>query len=130
MKKVVYVGLSCIAPFAILAATLFIARAEFSYGIAQVIQYRYAFYSFTVVAVCIELRVRMGYRLQRTALFWLHLSCAIPLFVLLAVLAFVLLPAWVSISEGILFAIVLCTGVVLYTRGLRKELFTKYSAKL
>jgi hypothetical protein len=129
MKKALYIGLSCIAPLAILAATIFIVRAEISSGITQMIQYRYAFYSFAVVALCIELRVRMGYRLQRTSLFRLHLSCAVPLFILLAVLAYVLLPAWISLLEGFLFAIVLCTGVILYTRGLRKELFTKYSAK-
>jgi hypothetical protein len=130
MKKKAYILLSCIAPLAVLIAALFIANADVHSGMQQMIQYRYAFYSFVIVAMCIEIRVRMRFRLQRTRLFWVHLSCAVPFFLILGILAFFIMPFSVSIVEGALFIVVLCTGVVLYTRGLRKELFTKNSEKI
>jgi hypothetical protein len=100
MKKKAYILLSCIAPLAVLIAALFIANADVHSGMQQMIQYRYAFYSFVIVAMCIEIRVRMRFRLQRTRLFWVHLSCAVPFFLILGILAFFIMPFSVSIVEG------------------------------
>ncbi len=117
-----YIGLSAIAPLAIAAAGFSLIRAVLETPSAALFWYRLAFYSFFIVALCIEGRVRLGYRLVRTQMFWIHLSCAIPFFLLLGTLAYMPMPLWTSYLELILFLIVLSTGSVLFHRGLRKEL--------
>lgn len=122
IRKALYIGLSLIAPLAIIAASYCLIRAVFGTSLSGTLWYRSAFYSFFIVSICIEGRVRLGYRLQRTRLFWIHLSCAVPFFLLLGALAFIPMPLWVGYIELILFTVVLGTGSILFHRGLRKEL--------
>jgi hypothetical protein len=92
--------------------------------------HRAAFLFFLLSAACIEARVRMGYRLPHKRLFWIHLSAAIPFFLLLGALSFAPLtfPAWLGYLDFILFIVTLPTGVVLFTRGVSERFREDYSA--
>ena len=122
IRKTLYIGLSIVAPLAIATAAFCLIRAILETSSSQLFWYRLAFYSFFLVALCIEGRVRLGYRLVRTRLFWVHFSCAVPFLLLLGTLALLSLPVWISYLQLILFLIVLGTGSVLFHRGLQKEL--------
>jgi hypothetical protein len=118
--------LSVVAPIAILSATFFIFEATaLNFPDARMRAYQYCFASFCIIALCIETRVRMGYRLPRGPLFWVHLPCAVVFFVFLGALAFIQLPRIVGFFELGLFLIVLGTGAVLFYRGLNATLSSR-----
>lgn len=117
MKHRMYMLLSFVALVAILSATYFMVHT-LSVDTA-LLWHRCAFASFLLSALCIEGRVRMGYRLPRGMLFGMHLSVAIPFFVLLGVLSLYSLPLWVSYTAFVGFCITLGTGAVLFTHGMK-----------
>ena len=107
---------------AVVSAFYFFIQATFEVGSAQIPYYRAAFFSFVIIIICIESRVRMGYRLPRGLLFGIHLSCSIPFFLLLGIIAFFPVAIWLIYIADILSIIMITTGIILFTRGLRNEL--------
>src|SRR6185295_5053009 len=83
MKHRLYMILSFVALVAILSASYFMVHTLSTDD--ALLWHRCAFVSFLISALCIEGRVRMGYRLPRGVLFSTHLSAAIPFFVLLGI---------------------------------------------
>ncbi len=125
-----YLFLSILAPLAILSATFFIFEASaLNAPNAQMHAYQACFTSFFIIALCIEMRVRMGFKLPRGRLFWVHLPCAISFFLLLGALSIFTLPRWVDFLELGLFLVVLSTGSVLFYRGLMQTLSTTMTNK-
>ncbi len=115
--------LSFLLPFAVISASFFIFQATFnSAGIEHTSAYQLCFLSFLAISVCIETRVRMGYRLARGSIFWIHLPTALLFFGLLATLAVIALPRWVELVAFSLFLIVLSTGFILFYKGLHQTL--------
>lgn len=117
MRYHLYKVLSFIAALAVLSATYFMLRSLAVTGPAAMLEHRAAFFSFIISVLCIETRVRMGYRLPRGPLFWTHLCVAIPFCILLSSISFVMLPAWLGYLCFVLFCVTLGTGVVLFGRG-------------
>lgn len=83
--------------------------------------YRIAWAFVLVLILCAEARVQFKERLARTALFYVHLSAAIPFFIALTVLAFAFKSMWLEILTACLAAVVFATGTVLWHRGMQKQ---------
>ncbi len=117
--------LSFILPFAVISASFFIFQATFnSAGIEHMRVYQLCFLSFLAISVCIETRVRMGYRLARGPIFWIHLPTALLFFGLLATLAVIPLPRWTEFVAFGLFLVVLSTGLILFYKGIHQTFRT------
>lgn len=81
--------------------------------------HRAALISFLILTLCIETRVRMGFKLPRGLLFASHMLAAIPFFLLLCALSFLTLPHWLTYLAFVLFCATLGTGAVLFSHGMR-----------
>ncbi|MBM3261205.1 hypothetical protein FJY93_02195 [Candidatus Kaiserbacteria bacterium] len=122
VEKVRYLALSAISTIILCLATYFIVQAMTSHAVDQASWYRLAWYTFVVLILLIKLRVKMGLRLPRGALFHIHLASAISLFVALALLAFWDQPLLLAYLMWLLYATALVTGTVLFYRGTMKAL--------
>lgn len=109
--------LSAISMIVLIAATVFVIEALMSADAERTHWYRLAFYAFIFLILLIKLRIRMGFRILRGALFHVHLSSAVLFFFSLAVLAFWVQPTWLTNSMSALFAVALATGTILFWRG-------------
>lgn len=116
IKYRMYLVLSIIALAAISAGSYFMLHTLLATN-GSLATHKAAFACFLISALCIEGRVRMGYRLSRGTLFWTHLSAAIPFFTLLGVLAFIPLAPWLSVLCFVVFLATLGTGAVLFSRS-------------
>ena len=125
-RTILYYALSIIGLGAVLSATTALSMALLSEGSVTFLL-RVGLASFAISTLCIESRIRMGYRLDRTMLFWTHLTFATPFFVLLGLVVFLQLPIPYFYVDYLLFIGVLATGSVLYHRGMMQTLRKKDS---
>ena len=109
--------LSSAALAAILAASYFMLRALSADEAARMLEYRATFLAFLIIVLCMEVRVRMGFRLPRGRLFVIHLIAAIPFLLLLGALSFMSLAPWADLLCFALFLVTLGTGSVLFGRN-------------
>ena len=88
----------------------------------QALWIRIALACFAISTMCIELRVRMGYRLRRGRLFIAHLSFAIPFFVMMvAYVLYTNLPISGRFVLFFLYTGTLATGGILFKRGYKSR---------
>ncbi|MDR3571005.1 MAG: hypothetical protein P4L81_02295 [Candidatus Pacebacteria bacterium] len=78
-------------------------------------------YAFIIV-LAMETRAQTGDRVDRTTIFWTHLSAAIPFFVALSVLAFVTHPQWLMLLTAAAGIAAFYTGGILWYRGLQARM--------
>jgi len=121
-KKNLYLILSTITTAIVLAATIVIIAAIHSTGPYRAHLYLMAVYDFALVILLIKLRVRMGYRIPRGRLFYIHLASAIAFFVSLMTLAFWSQPDWLEYLMWTLYMTALVTGSVLFYRSTMQAL--------
>jgi hypothetical protein len=77
-------------------------------------EYRLSLAALVLVVLCMEMRVRLGYRLPRGSMFWSHIAFAVPLFCALAMLGFYTQSTWLAVLAPVLFAGLLVTGGALF----------------
>lgn len=107
---------------ALLACALFIiVAALLSWAVVSdtALAYRWALGGAAAVVLTMESRVRLGLRVPRGPLFWWHLSCSVPAFLLLVLLAFVMRPAWMQYLMLALLLASFAAGALLLARGVR-----------
>lgn len=100
----------------------FLSYAEIEHGVEF---YRFAWYALLVSVVCMEIRVRLGYRIPRGRLFYTHLAFAIPFFLALTALAFVTQPLWLIAVCDLLLAGLAFLGFLLFFRGVRRHILKR-----
>lgn len=108
----VYLLASSVAPVLAIACVFYFAAAQYEAVWAC------AFF----VVLCMETRVQAGGRLPRTAILWIHLASAVPFFLALSALAFFARFEWLEIAAALLGLAALCTGAVLWYRGLEARM--------
>jgi hypothetical protein len=99
-----------------------ILGAAFAAGVAWAFlagSFRIAWLFAALVVLCMEGRVQLAGRLPRTALFWTHLSAAVPFFLLLTALAFWRSAPWAIALDAALFIVMIASAGVLWYQGLR-----------
>lgn len=74
------------------------------------------------IVVCMEARVQAGRRLPRTTLFWIHLLASLPFVACMTILAFWVSSAALTVVTGLLGLIALCSGAILWYRGLERQM--------
>jgi hypothetical protein len=108
--------LSGIGLFAIVASAIFLAGAVLipneRHGLLLG-----AFISLIIVVSCMEIRVRLGYRLKRGRLFLLHMLTAPPGFILLGASVLYSLPSLTFPILLLLLVGALSTGSILFLQG-------------
>jgi hypothetical protein len=72
--------------------------------------YRLALIASVFVVLCMELRVRLGWRLPRKPLFVLHVLVGVTLLVCLVLLAWRPMPAWLLWVAGMLLTYIALDG--------------------
>lgn len=117
MKYRINFLISAVALAAILAAVYFMFRALSVDGVARMLEYRATFVAFLIIVLCMEARVRMGFRLPRGKLFAIHLIAAVPFILLLGTLSFMALAPWADLLCLALFLVTLGTGSVLFGKN-------------
>jgi|CXWL01.1.fsa_nt_gi hypothetical protein len=85
----IYLLLSTLGIAAAGYALFFLGRASFLTNRDAVLAYRQVFFSLLITVVCMESRILIsGKRFSRTKLFYFHLACAVPFFVMILFLSF------------------------------------------
>lgn len=121
-KRTWYYVLSVLALAGVLAMLKFFIVANTEDGMLAMLSYRAALWSILVAVCCIELRVQVTHRTPKSALFWMHLSTAVPFALALLCLGYVGLPLWLRALAAVLCMATLIFGAAFFWRGMRRFL--------
>ncbi|MBP6869138.1 MAG: hypothetical protein KBC16_03450 [Candidatus Pacebacteria bacterium] len=119
MKRNIYWITTALMPLAVLSAGACLFTAAWFSASHEILWYRLALLCIVLDTLLIQLRIRVGFRLPRTQLFFTHLACSLPFLVLLILLSLGVYTWWLAHLALLLFPFVLVTGTLLYTRGIR-----------
>lgn len=74
------------------------------------------------VVLCMESRAQLGQRVPHTTVFLVHLLSAIPFFLALTAITFLIRSVPLTVLTGVLGLIALCTGAILWYRGMEARM--------
>lgn len=122
MKQYLYWVTTALMPLVVLGAGVCLFTAVWFSASNEILWYRLSLLCIVFDSLLIQLRIRVGFRLQRTRLFFAHLGFSLPFLTLLIVLSLGIYTWWLAHLALFLFPFVFVTGALLYTRGIRTML--------
>jgi|GEM_PF-1743823 len=108
-KKHGYMALSALGPLFALALAIAFTLNHFKIALVFAL----------LIVLCMEGRVQLMGRVQRTGLFWFHLACAVPFVLILIVIAFWHESPALEFIDALFFLGMIATATMLWHRGLR-----------
>jgi len=122
MRRTIYWTTTALMPLAVLSAGVCLFSAVWFSASDEILWYRLSLLCIVLDTLLIQVRIRAGFRLPRTRLFFMHIACALPFLALLLLLSLGVYTWWLAHLALLLFPFVLVTGTLLYTRGIRAML--------
>lgn len=130
MRQFVYWTATGLMPLMVLSAGVCLFTAVWFSASDEILWYRLSLFFILLDTLLIQVRIRAGFRLPRTPLFFAHLAFSLPFLTLLIVLSMGVYTWWLAHLALLLFPFVLSTGTLLYSRGIRTILEKAKSAHL
>jgi hypothetical protein len=122
MKQRIYWITTILMPVMVLSAGVALYAAVSFSDTDSFMWYRLSLLFIIIDTLLIQLRIRVGFRLPRTKLFYVHILFSLPFLFMLMTLSLGIYTWWLAHLALLLFPFVFVTGALLYTRGIRSML--------